>query len=379
MITEDITPQVLTPQPINPEPIDTSEFINFEDLEGSVINVENSLDEDIIYPEINFSECNYQIEDIVSVKKEGNFEDEYVYDIEVADTHTFFANDILLHNSIYVEFGRITRQCHIPKDRQTQFVVDLWDYSLGPYMKRKYEEYAERYNCPKNIQDLELEKISDVTMYFAKKRYAMSECWKEPGIFLPRGKEVVYKGIEIVKGSTASYAKECMDDFTRYILEWYMDHDEPIEYSLVIDKLRGYKSQFMVKPPEEISGGASVGDYEKFILTDKNELKIGDKCPAHIRACGVYNYLLGRPKNKKYRTKYNRIKTADKVRWYYTTNKEFEVFAFVPGEYPAEFALEIDRNTQFEKTVLSYCNKIVNDILGYAPLSADLIYSDALF
>ena len=33
-----------------------------------------------------------------------SFDDEYVYDIEVDDTHTFFGNDILVHNSIYVEF-----------------------------------------------------------------------------------------------------------------------------------------------------------------------------------------------------------------------------------------------------------------------------------
>lgn len=369
-ITEDITLQDISPMPINEE-----SFIDIEDVQKVVSTYEHS---SVNSPQM-YSECNYRIDNIVSVEQDGFFDDEYVYDVEVDDTHTFFANNILLHNSIYVEFGRLVRQFHIPKERQTQFVVDLWDYSLGPYMKKKYEEYAEQYNCPKNIQDLELEKISDVTMYFAKKRYAMSECWKEPGIFLPKGKEVIYKGIEIVKGSTASYAKDCMEDFTRYILGWYMDHDDPIEYSYVIDKLRSYKSQFMVKPPEEISGGASVGDYEKFILTDKNELKIGDKCPAHIRACGVYNYLLNRPKYKKYKTKYNRIKTADKVRWYYTTNKDYEVFAFIPGEFPAEFAPEIDRNVQFEKTVLSYCNKIVSDILGYAPLSADLIYSDALF
>lgn len=329
--------------------------------------------------ETTFKETNYQVRNIAKIEQLDDFDDEYVYDIEVDDTHTFFGNDMLLHNSIYVEFGRVIRYCHIPPERQTQFVVDLWDYSLGPYMKKKYEDYAERYNCPKNIQDLELEKISDVTMYFAKKRYAMSECWKEPGIFLPKGKEVVYKGIEIVKGSTSSYARECMKDFTQYILAWYMDHDEPIEYSKVMEKLRGYKAVFKTKRPEEISQGASVGDYDKFILTDKTTLSIGDKCPAHVRACGVYNFLLNKPKNKKYKTKYNPIKTADKVRWYYTRNQDIKVFAFLPGEYPAEFAPEMDLDVQFEKTILSYCNKVVSDILGYTPLSSDLVYSDALF
>ena len=37
---------------------------------------------------------------IVNIEKcKDKFEDEYVYDLEVEDnTHTFFANDILLHN-----------------------------------------------------------------------------------------------------------------------------------------------------------------------------------------------------------------------------------------------------------------------------------------
>jgi hypothetical protein len=89
--------------------------------------------------------------------------------------------------------------------------------------------------------------------------------------------------------------------------------------------------------------------------------------------------MLNKPKNKKYKTKYSPIKTADKIRWYYTKNEDIKTFAFIPGEFPAEFAPEIDFDVQFEKTILSYCNKIVSDILGYTPLTANLVYSEALF
>ena len=51
---------------------------------------------------------NIQVEDIDVIEQLEDFNDEYVYDIEVDDTHTFFANEILAHNSIYVEFGRLT-------------------------------------------------------------------------------------------------------------------------------------------------------------------------------------------------------------------------------------------------------------------------------
>lgn len=326
----------------------------------------------------------YEVEDIVSIEQLDDFDDEYVYDVEVEDTHTFFANDILVHNSIYVEFGRVCKQCHVPLERQAQFVVDLWNYSLGPYMKQKYEEYAKRFNCPKNIQELELEKVSDVTLYTSKKHYAMSECWKEPDIFLPKGKEVVYKGLDIIKGSTASFAKEVMIAFTKNILNWYIDHETPIDYGFLINDLKKYKVQFNIRPPEEISSGASVGDYEKFVLQDTGGLMFASKVPAHIKACGIYNYILGLPQNKKYKARYSRIQTAAKIRWYYTKKTgtkmdEFEVFAFNPGEYPAEFAPQIDRDKMFEKTVLSFVNQVLTDVLHYPPVTAKLMVSDALF
>ena len=57
---------------------------------------------------------NYNIENIAVIEQIEDFQDEYVYDLEVEDTHTFFGNDILVHNSIYVEFGRFVRQLNIP-------------------------------------------------------------------------------------------------------------------------------------------------------------------------------------------------------------------------------------------------------------------------
>ena len=48
---------------------------------------------------------NYIIEEVESCEQIGFFEDEYVYDVEVDDdTHTFIANDILVHNSLFVSF-----------------------------------------------------------------------------------------------------------------------------------------------------------------------------------------------------------------------------------------------------------------------------------
>lgn len=318
------------------------------------------------------------IEQINKIEQLPDFQGEYVYDIEVDDTHSFFANDILVHNSIYCEFGRIINQLNISTDNAPQFIVNLWNWGCGPYMKQKYEEYAKAYNCDKNIQELELEKIADTCILTSKKHYAMSECFKEPNIFLKPMEEVIYKGLEIVKGSTPPFARECQIDFTNYVLEWFQTHNSRMPYENIIEKLKGYKQKFLLKSPDEISNGIAIGDYNKFILNDKKNFVIGDHCPIHVKAAGVYNFLMNKPSNKKYKVKYNPIKTADKVKWYYAKDNVYNVFAFLPGAFPMEFALEMDYDEQFEKTILAPCNRII-EILGYAALPSNLCYTTALW
>ena len=76
-----------------------------------------------------------KLEEIESIEEiENGYTDEYVYDVEVKDNHMFFANNILVHNSIYYEFGRITNQLNIPLDKQAEFVVNLWNWGAGPFM-----------------------------------------------------------------------------------------------------------------------------------------------------------------------------------------------------------------------------------------------------
>lgn len=273
---------------------------------------------------------------------------------------------------------RISNQLGIPPEKEAQFVVDLWKYGCGPFMKQKYEEYAKKYNCDQNIQELELEKIADTTILMAKKHYAMAEIWKEPDIFLRPMEEVVYKGLDIVKGPTPPYARECQKDFTNFVLEWYQHHKERMPYDMIIEKLKGYKQKYTMCAPDEISTGGTIGNYDKFVIDDKNKLTFGGHCPKHVQAAGIANYLLNQPKNKKYKVRYSKIRTADKVKWYYAKDPNYDCFAYLPGFYPIEYAPPIDYDTQFEKTILSPCNKII-EILNYKTLTADLCYTAALW
>lgn len=317
------------------------------------------------------------LDGIKSIERLDDFDGEYVYDLEVEDTHTFFAGDVLVHNSIYVEFGRISSQLNIPKDQEARFVVDLWNKGCGPYMRKCYEEYAKSYNCDRNVQELELEKIADTALMLAKKHYAMSECFKEPNIYLEPGEDVLYKGLELIQGATPPLARKCQDEFTRAVLAWYVDHKTRPPFETLYSMIKKYKELVAVCPVDDISKGASVGDYEKFVADDKNAVSVRLHCPVHIQGSCFYNYLLQRPENAKYRLKYNTIKTRDKVKFYYTKDPKIPVFAFLPGEHPVEFAPTIDREQQFEKLILAPINRIL-EVLGYKPLNSTMAYNVSL-
>jgi predicted HAD superfamily hydrolase len=81
-------------------------------------------------------------------------------------------------------------------------------------------------------------------------------------------------------------------------------------------------------------------------------------------------------KAKRYKSKYNIIKKGDKVKFYYTADDS--VFAFLPNEFPLEFAPKMDIDLQFEKMVLEPLNRIIA-ASGYPKVSGALTYSAGLW
>lgn len=338
--------------------------------------------------------------EIKDVERLDDFDGEYVYDLEVDEHHNFFANDILVHNSIYVEFGRICSMMGITDNKlATRFVVDMWNYGCGPYMDNKYEEYAKKFNCPKNLQALELEKIADTAVMLAKKCYAMSECFLEPNIYVTPGEHVLYKGIELVKGGTPPFARKCLDEFYRYVLKWYSEHSTAPDYMVLFSMVKQFKADFMKQSIDDISRGITIGDYNKFVLDDKNklwflkdEIELRNQglpddqkqktvaTPIQIRAAAIANYILNKPENKKYKMKYSIIHERDKVKFYKSSNPKYEVFAFLPGKFPTEFVniVPVDYNQQFEDTILNPINRVLA-ILKYTQLTPEMTYHTALF
>ena len=332
---------------------------------------------------------------ITSCVHTGEYKDEYVYDIEMDDdNHTFFANDILVHNSAYITLQPLIDACNIPLEQQLEFDLAFYDEILEGYMDLKFDDYAKRNHCKQNLEKFELEKISRTIIMLAKKNYMCDVEWIDSGARFEPLEHITYTGYDVVKGSTPDYCRQEMKNFVNFVMGILNQGKKPT-LGEIVTKLREIKKRFSMQNPNDISKSTSISNYENFILDDKgpnlifqtnkverdekgNVIKVLDQklpVPIHVRAAAVYNHMLFN-KAKKYKSKYSLLKSGDKVKFYYTGDDT--VFGFVPDLYPMEFAPAMDIDTQFEKMLLSPLNRIIVAI-GYSEIPPTLAYTPSLF
>lgn len=281
-------------------------------------------------------------------------------------------------DSSYITLQPVIDSCNIPHDQETEFVLALNECILADYLNSRFDAYAVSFNCPTNVQKFELEKIARSVVMLAKKKYVMDISWKEPDVHVPSQHAIVYKGIEVIQGSTPNFCRDEMKEFIKYVLKEIDDHGIP-QFDGVVNKLKELKVKFSMQNPNEICKSFGMSDYEKYVYNDKPDTGViyndGITTPIHVRAAATYNNMLYN-KAKRYKSKYKIIHKGDKVKFYYVTDTD--VFAFLPNEFPVEFAPKMDIDLQFEKMVLEPLNRII-EACGYSKVSSSLTYSKGLW
>jgi hypothetical protein len=138
--------------------------------DGTILSVKPTeiVREDVLIT-INESQSRIQdnsdflIEDIGIVEQD-------VYDIEVENNHNFFANRILVHNSVYMNVERFVDKMCAKKgikeaDQDTLYWVDLLDKFAKtvcePYIEKSYQEMAEYLNAFEQRMFMDREVIAD--------------------------------------------------------------------------------------------------------------------------------------------------------------------------------------------------------------------------
>lgn len=281
-------------------------------------------------------------------------------------------------DSLYISFEEAISSCNWDKDPK-DFILELNRTKLKSYLDAKFEEYANRWNT-KNYQDFELENISEAGIWLAKKKYLLNVTW-ESGIDIESLTHLVYKGVELAQSSTPPFAREKLAEIVKYIFK----KKKSLQLKDLVTLLKQVKSQFIVADPEVISMGRSVNDYRTYVLNDTTGLELKKGVPIQIRASACYNHALNNLKSGKYKGKYEMIRSGDKVKYYYAKKSahsksewDAEVFAYLPGNYPYEFAPAIDYDMQFEKTIIDPVNRLA-DVLGLPAISSTLYMAAPLF
>lgn len=274
------------------------------------------------------------------------------YDLILADGS--FVKDRELNNLI--SSGVFTGELRWNWCRELDFIHGLDHYRYGGYFKKCLEDYAASFGV-ENKEDFELERISESIISIAKKKYIQHILF-EDGIPFERLGYIFPKGVELVRSSTPAFAREKIVSIVKYLFS----HPDTFNIKDLLKLVKGLRKEFELADIDDICMQSSVSNYEVKVLNDKS-LPLQFVSGAHfaVKSAAHYNYLL--MKNKDYQSKYEFIKSGSKIKYYCCKDKSVtDMFAYIRGSYPIEFAPPIDYDEQFNKSILSPVNSIIEPL-----------------
>lgn len=301
-----------------------------------------------------------KVRGIKSCENAGMFDDEYVYDIEMEDdNHTFVANNILVHNSIYASYYDVVystdwmkhdvwRLTKINKsndqkeftyvssggypteeDAKTYFdtvsidtdkyewVIDTIEPAgrefcltldrvfMKDFLKKIHEDYATKQGTP-NILDFELEAYNEAGIWLAKKKYVKNTTWTEPNVYYDSCTKIKPTGIEIAQTSSSTWVKKQMTELIKWIFR-----QEEFTIEGFVKQLNEVKKAFMMQNYETISVNKGMNKYGEYVMDDTEEMEILPKAMVTVQGAAFYNWLLNN--SEKYKRKYTTLVDSDKL------------------------------------------------------------------
>lgn len=239
---------------------------------------------------------------------------------------------------------------------EQDFIQGIDHFRYGGYFKKCLEDYAKSFGV-ENKEDFELERISESMVNIAKKKYICHITY-EDGIPYDRLSYIYPKGVELVRSSTPAFAREKIVSIVKYLFS----HPDTFNIKDLLKLVKGLRKEFELANIDDICMQSSVSNYDIKVLNDKS-LPLQFVSGAHfaVKSAAHYNYLL--TKNSEYQQKYEFIKSGSKIKYYCCRDKSItDMFAYIRGSYPIEFAPQIDYDLQFSKSILSPINSIIEPL-----------------
>ncbi len=257
-------------------------------------------------------------------------------------------------DSIYVNFGPLIEEVFgttdISRDQGEEFLDKICSSKIEGVIEAGYEKLANQMGAYRNAMVMKREKITDRSIFIAKKRYIMNALNSE-GVHYEQPK-ISVTGLESVRSSTPEVCRDKMKEIFSVIMN-------KTEYDTQ-QFIANFKTAFKQLPAESIAKTSGTDNIDKY----RDRVQLYKKgCPMHVRGCLLYNNQL---EVKKLTKKYEAIRGGDKVKFLYlkVPNPIRENMISFPGVLPKELKLEqyIDYDKQFEKVFLSPIENILEAI-----------------
>lgn len=310
--------------------------------------------------------------DITGVRKIEQIDyDDYVYDIEVEDTHTFFANNILVHNtdSIYFKTNAESFK-QLSREQQHDMAIKIAD-QIGKEADNSFDAFCEQAFCIQpefsGIVRCDREVVAKRGIFVTKKRYVLKLIDHE-GYRVDKLKAM---GLEMKKTTTPRIIRSFLEDVVNMIL------DDEKEWSEIDDFIVDFRKKVRTECPL-IEIGLPKGVKKVEYYTDMYRVE-GEKArlPGHVAASIHYNECL-----KKFGDKENPpITSGSKVKVFYLTKKygKFKSIAFptdleqTPKWFDDNF--ECDR-LKHESRLIDNNLSIIFDAIGRVVPTAQTQFND---
>ena len=283
----------------------------------------------------------------------GEFEDEYVYDIEMGDdtNHTFFANDILVHNSIYLTFDELMNKLNVEQDEKRRLKVTKF---LAAIAQKELEVFSDKFFFEtfnaKNSIFWDQELIARTGIWCKPKKY-VCHILEENG--KPPEETMLKKGLDLVRSSIPRVFKKGITEVVDMMLRG-VDQKEINDY---ITAMYNESKSWSVT---DIAIPSSCNNLSKYQNIRGLEFLSGT--PQHMKGAVAYNYYL----KEKGLTDYEPIKEKDKFSLLFLAkNLQYPIDTIgFSDKIPSELEIEqyIDRDRHFERGCIKPLSQIFDAV-----------------
>jgi hypothetical protein len=264
----------------------------------------------------------YKIEDIEEIECLGEV-DQDVYDIGMKDCpHTFFANDILVHNSVFASalplIEKNNPEIDVNDEEQMTRAILAVAGDVQEYVNKFYDVMAKRFfNLDVHRFDIKQEVIARTSFWVAKKRYAQFII-NNGGVNVKEDDALEVKGLDVVRTSFPIKFREFMKEFLINILT-------KIPNDTIDESILNFKDKLSEFDIVEIAKNTSVKFESKdgkknYNPKDRHPFKAILGSPAQVRAALYYNDLL---KLWKLDKTVEPIMHGQKIKWVYLRQNPF--------------------------------------------------------